>query len=182
MYFYQKKTCHLKTRLFLFLQFFIAFLVILAVGEIILFIVSSVLTILGSIKLDVCPREKYIPIFVLVEGVLGIIKSISSMIQRCLNRNQEKTEKTEKEFCKISCFDYILLLIYFAWFIAGNVWIFRIYNDFDEKNKNSKDYCDPLVYKSAFWSVIGGYVTGVLTIIVKSILLCYKMYMLKKFG
>ena len=40
----------------------------------------------------------------------------------------------------------------------GNVWIFKTYNNFNGKDPDAPDFCDPFLYGFAFWTLIASYI------------------------
>ena len=62
-----------------------------------------------------CPKERYIPIYLIVGGVFGVLKNVSSMVQRILNQKNEQ----EEDNAKTNPIDGILNCFLIGWFIAG---------------------------------------------------------------
>ena len=80
----------------------------------------------GSMYLGQCPREHYIPIYLIVAGVFGILKNLSNVTQRVKNRLDEDDET--ENVAKTNPFDGTLNCFLFAWFIAG--WFMHtVFND-----------------------------------------------------
>lgn len=52
------------------------------------------------------------------------------------------------------------VLIFLA--ISGNVWIYRIYDDFS-KTPGTDDYCNPTLYAFAFWMTTATYIVMFVT-------------------
>ena len=69
----------------------------------------------GAVYKDDCAAEKYIPIYLIVGGVFGVIKNLLNMGQRVKNRKDENNEDN----AKTNPLDGILNCFLFAWFIAG---------------------------------------------------------------
>ncbi|KAI0241043.1 hypothetical protein LSAT2_002673 [Lamellibrachia satsuma] len=111
------------------------------------------MVVIGSIYLGQCPREHYIPIYLIVAGAFGILKNLSNIVQRVVARI-----KNDDNVTKSNPFDGILNCFLLAWFIAGNVWIYRIYNDFDSSDEKSSRYCQPTLYWFAFWVTTASYI------------------------
>ncbi|KAI0234079.1 hypothetical protein LSAT2_015710, partial [Lamellibrachia satsuma] len=112
--------------------------------------------VMGSIYLGQCPREHYIPIYLIVAGAFGILKNLSNIVQRVKARVDD--EGDDENVTKSNPFDGILNCFLLAWFIAGNVWIYRIYNDFDSVDETSSMYCQPTLYWFAFWITTASYI------------------------
>mgnify|MGYP000510104229 CR=1 FL=1 len=70
----------------------------------------------GAIHKDNCPAERMIPIYLIVGGSFGIIKNLSSLLQRCSNKDKEDGDEKN---AKTNPFDATLNCFLFAWFIAG---------------------------------------------------------------
>jgi len=107
---------------------------------------------IGSIYLDDCPRERYIPIFLIVSGVFGVLRALSTSIHSIRNRDKEENEK------KANPFDGLVGCFLFAWFIAGSVWVYRVHNDYQSDDPTQEDYCDKTLYLYAFWTLTVGYI------------------------
>ncbi|CAH1778449.1 unnamed protein product [Owenia fusiformis] len=111
--------------------------------------------VMGSVHLHNCPRERMIPIYLIVAGVFGIIKNLSNFGQRIKNRK----EGNDEENAKTNPFDGILNCFLFAWFIAGNVWIYRTYRSYNcELPRVDAVYCDCTLYLYAFWITTATYI------------------------
>lgn len=110
--------------------------------------------VLGAIHKDDCPVERMIPIYLIVGGSFGILKNLSSLLQRCMNK--DKDDGDEKN-AKTNPFDATLNCFLFAWFIAGNVWIYRTAGDWSP-NPAHANYCDQTLYLFAFWLTTATYI------------------------
>ncbi|KAH3692269.1 transmembrane protein 272-like isoform X3 [Dreissena polymorpha] len=110
--------------------------------------------VMGAIHKNDCPAERMIPIYLIVGGSFGIIKNLSSLLQRCMNKDDE--DRDEKN-AKTNPFDATLNLFLFAWFIAGNVWIYRTHDEWS-KDPTHANYCEPSLYWFAFWLTTAMYI------------------------
>ena len=70
----------------------------------------------GSYYLDACPLERMIPIFLIVFGVGNALSIL-------LAGGKKHMPETAPKHLRIAY--GILGLFQFAWFIAGNVWVYR---------------------------------------------------------
>ena len=120
--------------------------------------------VIGAIYVDDCPAERYIPIYLIVAGCFSIVKDLSSLIQKCLNRNEEEEQEVGSNPTNV--FDGLIGCFLFAWFICGNVWIYKTYGHFST-DPTKGDYCHPTLYYFAFWLLNATYI-----IIGLSCLLC----------
>ncbi|KAM3591308.1 uncharacterized protein V6R79_026439 [Siganus canaliculatus] len=93
----------------------------------------------GALYLDECPREPYIPIYLMVLGIFDLTDLLFYA---------RKPE--DNSACKI--FQIVFSLAHVSWFIAGNVWIYSIYQPNYNKDPASTDlYCNKNLYLFAFW-------------------------------
>uniref|UniRef100_A0A3B5AGN4 Si:dkey-19b23.12 n=1 Tax=Stegastes partitus TaxID=144197 RepID=A0A3B5AGN4_9TELE len=121
-----------------------------------LFIILPVVQIaVGAIYLHDCPRKQNIPIYLIVVGVFGLVLAVLSCLPWAQDSN-DGTSSPLNQLCKtwnslVSCF-------LFSWFIAGNVWIYSIYQPNYNKTITSVPYCDKTLYLFAFWSTTVTYI------------------------
>ncbi len=94
----------------------------------------------GSQNLHQCQVERKIPIYLIVFGISGILC--------CLIAVKHKVQDEENS-TYVTCIEGIICCFMFAWFITGNVWVYRNYlPSFQPKDSN---YCDKTLYLFAFW-------------------------------
>ncbi|KAM4723065.1 transmembrane protein 272-like [Rhinophrynus dorsalis] len=93
--------------------------------------------VMGSIYKDHCSIQPYIPIFLLVTGVLHFVTFITTLLRLV---------------CETFTFvlEGVIGIFGFAWFITGSIWVFTVYN-------NYKGNCDPNLYLFAFGILIFEY-------------------------
>ncbi|KAM3590888.1 uncharacterized protein V6R79_018351 [Siganus canaliculatus] len=120
---------------------------------------------MGALYLDECPREPYIPIYLMVLGIFGLTNLLF------FARTPE-----DNSSCKI--FQIVLSLAHLGWFIAGNVWIYSIYEPNYNKDPASTDlYCNKTLYLFAFWITTLSYILlGVYLLCVCPIFCCTWLY------
>ena len=114
---------------------------------------------------DECPVEPFIPVYLIVGGSFGILKTTVEIIRRLLYNgdvfSSEEKEDSQAEDRSIGWmfFDGILSLFLFSWFIAGNIWIYSKYKpNFVAPHHQPLNYCNKILYLFAFWVVTGSYV------------------------
>ena len=91
-------------------------------------------------------------------GAFGIYKNLKDLLGQFKNRDADENDEDDQEDTNnlIRCFDGLVMCFLFAWFIAGNVWIYSIYKPpFDHTNLN---YCNQTLYLFAFWITTSGYI------------------------
>lgn len=109
---------------------------------------------MGGVYLHDCPRERYIPIYLIVAGSFGIVANLMGLGKKAKN----KDEQDDQEKVKGNPVDYLINCFLLAWFIAGNVWVYRIHNDFNSTDPNDTNYCNPTLYWFAFWVITSTYI------------------------
>eukprot|EP00795_Rhopilema_esculentum_P016396 gene16396-7800_t len=114
--------------------------------------------IIGAKYKDDCPVEKYIPIYLIVAGAFGILSNLISLTRSSHKKRKQNAGEEVEESSKGSkgC-EGILNCFLMAWFIAGNVWIYRNYKpNFD--NPHDPKYCHQTLYLFAFWATTAVYI------------------------
>ncbi|XP_077312539.1 transmembrane protein 272-like [Lithobates pipiens] len=111
---------------------------------------SLAMIIIGSMHVYNCPVEPKIPIYLIVAGVFHLLAFALIPLKLVAEKVAYGIES-------------VLGLFSFAWFIAGSVWVFRIYQDNPRR-------CNDLVYKFAFGILIFEYIF--LAFLVAVICLC----------
>uniref|UniRef100_A0A3Q1FF77 Uncharacterized protein n=1 Tax=Acanthochromis polyacanthus TaxID=80966 RepID=A0A3Q1FF77_9TELE len=99
---------------------------------------------------DDCPLQPYIPIYLIVGGTFSLLVPLLS----CLSC-------AKKPAPLYLVWNLLVSSFVFAWFIAGNVWIYSIYPPNYNKNSttiNVDPYCDKTLYLFAFWITTAGYI------------------------
>ncbi|XP_070554345.1 transmembrane protein 272-like isoform X2 [Ptychodera flava] len=129
------------------------------IGIGIIMAIPIAMIVMGSLYLHDCPIEPYIPIYLIVGGCFGVLKNLVSLGQRVKRHNEEGGEQEDN--VKSDPFNSLLNCFLLAWFIAGNVWIYRSYEP-DYEDKSSDSYCSEPLYKFAFWLTNATYIMLVL--------------------
>ncbi|XP_039603296.1 transmembrane protein 272-like [Polypterus senegalus] len=104
---------------------------------------------IGSIYLNSCPVQHYIPIYLIVSGVFSLVMDFLSFFH--LGNEAEEVGSNARGGSTMC--NGLLSLFMFCWFITGNVWIYSIYQpNYDEQS--GVLYCNKTLYLFAFWSTI----------------------------
>ena len=124
---------------------------------------------IGSAYYGQCSIEPLIPIFMIVFGLCGILKSTEILIKHlivcfkcsCLAR-WKRHSKLKYLFIVWRVLDAIFNLISLAWVIAGSYWIFHVYGELQD-SRFDRELCHPVLYKFAFGMMISCYIVVGLT-------------------
>jgi hypothetical protein len=121
-------------------------------------VIPITMVAIGSVYVYDCPRERFIPVYLIVSGVFAIVAALSDIIQRCICKENHQQVQPDGRI-RLNPIDCLSNVFLFAWFIAGNVWIYRTYNGgFQTIDKGEPDYCNPVLYWFAFWLMTGTYI------------------------
>ena len=124
----------------------------------------SLFFVLGVKYKDDCPLEPFIPIYLIVGGSFGVIKTIIVIMQGILytgdvfqGRNSEKpVDERPSAWIFI---DGFLNLFLFTWFIAGNIWVYSNYKPhFTPPLHQPLNYCNKTLYLFSFWVITVSYI------------------------
>ncbi|CAH3021083.1 unnamed protein product, partial [Porites evermanni] len=117
--------------------------------------------VMGAKYKDDCPAENMIPIYLIVAGSAGLFSICCAGGVRCTS--QEDDQQT------VNPLSGLIQLFLFAWFIAGNVWIYSNYEP-NYTDPSSPDFCNKTLYLFAFWVtnsyyILFGFVLGIMCLI-----------------
>uniref|UniRef100_A0A8C4GWA0 Si:dkey-19b23.12 n=1 Tax=Dicentrarchus labrax TaxID=13489 RepID=A0A8C4GWA0_DICLA len=123
---------------------------ILASSKLFLCVMPIAQIAIGAVHLDDCPRQHYIPIYLIVAGVFGLVLALLACLP-CAQQPKDGTTNPLSRVC--ATWNSLTSCFLFCWFIAGNVWIYSIYEPNYNKNTTDVDpYCDKTLYLFAFWT------------------------------
>ncbi|XP_069942995.1 uncharacterized protein [Cherax quadricarinatus] len=152
---------------------FIKNIIVLFVGTIgctvmisVTIVIPVFMIIVGSLKMDECPAEPYIPIYLVVGGTFGVLKNLLGFQGR-LRRPLAEEEGGDSSDASTPWhrrlkFTGSINFFLSVWFILGCVWVYRIYEP--SYTPSDRLYCDYSLYQFAFWLVTSVYIAvGLLT-------------------
>ncbi|MEE6514941.1 hypothetical protein FKM82_023387 [Ascaphus truei] len=94
--------------------------------------------VIGAIHINNCNIQPYIPIYMIVAGACSFSLWVLLPLEFCLPKARKILSVLVALFC-------------FAWFIAGSVWVFSVYNTYPGN-------CDRTLYLFAFSILIIHYI------------------------
>ncbi|CAL8241573.1 unnamed protein product [Merluccius merluccius] len=120
---------------------------VLVVSKLTVCVIPIAQVAMGAIYLEECPRQPYIPIYLVVSGVFALMLSLLSCLP-CAQQSEDGPSTTLSRLC--ATWNSLTSFFLFCWFIAGNVWIYSIYQP--SYNPAHLDlYCNKTLYLFAFW-------------------------------
>uniref|UniRef100_A0A8W8JNF2 Uncharacterized protein n=1 Tax=Magallana gigas TaxID=29159 RepID=A0A8W8JNF2_MAGGI len=106
--------------------------------------------VIGALYRDKCPLERFIPIYLIVSGAVGIVYNVFGILRKLAkSRNGEGEEEEDRPGVFTSICNCLFGCFLFAWFIAGNVWIYSNYDDWSKDPSHVDKYCHPTCYLPA---------------------------------
>ncbi|XP_062305551.1 transmembrane protein 272-like [Osmerus eperlanus] len=115
----------------------------IVVGNIILWMILIAALGLGAMHLNTCPLQPYIPIYLIVTGVLSMASLLLIYIRTAMI-----DESLLRFMCSLCL--YLIIIFNFCWFISGAVWVYSTH--YPNYNPTSgEQYCQKTVYLFAFW-------------------------------
>lgn len=103
----------------------------------------------GFLYKNDCPAQRFIPIYLIVMGIVVTVSRICDMLGKCVFGSEN--------FQPIKCLQAIMGCFIFGWFVAGNVWIYKAYKP-DFNDASSELYCHKTLYLFAFWMTTATYI------------------------
>ncbi|XP_031697154.1 transmembrane protein 272-like [Anarrhichthys ocellatus] len=88
----------------------------LACSKLVFCVIPIAQIVIGAIHLDDCPRQHYIPIYLIVVGVFGLVLAALSC-QPSASTPEDGTPNPLSRFCMT--WNSLTSLFLFCWFIAG---------------------------------------------------------------
>lgn len=116
-------------------------------------IVPICMIVMGLIYLHDCPQGEYIPVYLLVGGIFGILKQLLHLSTRVRQREEER----EQEQLRQTPTQTLLNCFMLGWFIIGSVWVYKEYEPNYDPAKDVK-YCNKSLYLFAFWLITSVYI------------------------
>jgi hypothetical protein len=146
----------------------IIYISIITVLLIMLISVPGTMFSIGVAYYGQCSIEPNIPIYLIVAGICGVLKSIETLIKqfivciKCSCLTRWRNSKYKYLFIVWRVIDLIVNVFLLGWSITGSYWIFHVYGElqaamFDES------LCNPVLYKFAFGMTVSCYIVMVLT-------------------
>ncbi|KAG8181406.1 hypothetical protein JTE90_023569 [Oedothorax gibbosus] len=107
-------------------------------------VVSVIMIVIGSIYLEDCTVQPYIPIYLVVAASLGIFVNVMFLSWKCCC--------VDSKVCEILYYGVSGLISIFSivWYILGCVWIYGV-QDVEFEDTFSENYCHKTLYYFAFW-------------------------------
>ncbi len=120
--------------------------------------------VLGSLFVHDCTLEPFIPIYLIVGGISGILKNVLLIIENIIKRYSDQLssqiQHTKYVVYVWRVFNLLFNLFMLAWTIAGGYWVYHVYTDVTPSGYSE---CAELLYKFGFGIVTSSYILLLLT-------------------
>ncbi|XP_030402851.1 transmembrane protein 272-like [Gopherus evgoodei] len=100
--------------------------------------------VIGALYLGQCPSQHLLPYYLLVGGSTVLLFLLLSCLPCGDGTDPPQLSPGARGWRAL------FLLFLFAWFIAGNVWVYSIYPP-EYKDPHNPKFCHQLLYLFAFW-------------------------------
>ncbi|TTV42331.1 Transcription initiation factor TFIID subunit 6 [Bagarius yarrelli] len=101
----------------------------------------------GVLYREACPQQPLIPVYLLVSGAFALMLVVLS----CLPCTQEEENGGGAISTLCTTWNSLITLFLFCWFIAGNVWVYSIYEP--SYDPHTLLYCAKTLYLFTFWTI-----------------------------
>ncbi|XP_056611603.1 transmembrane protein 272-like [Triplophysa dalaica] len=118
---------------------------------------------IGAVYLQDCPRQHYIPIYLLVSGVFGVFLGLLTCLP-CAKETEEEGPNKLRNICGL--WNSLVSAFIFCWVICGSVWIYSIYPPNYNQTLAGDLYCNKTLYLFAFWTTTLGYILLALVLLI----------------
>lgn len=115
-------------------------------------VIPICMIVMGSIYLHECPQGEYIPVYLLVGGIFGILKQLLHLSARVRQTEEERQEENLRQSPTQTLLNCFML----GWFIIGSVWVYKEYEP--NYDPTSEKYCNRNLYLFAFWLITSVYI------------------------
>lgn len=115
-------------------------------------VIPICMVVFGSLYMHQCPVNEYIPVYLLVGGIFGIVKQLLNLSTRVRQREEDRAEERLRQSPTQTLINCFML----GWFIIGSYWIYKEYEPNYDPSKGK--YCNKSLYLFAFWLISSVYI------------------------
>ncbi|KYO22239.1 hypothetical protein Y1Q_0013411 [Alligator mississippiensis] len=126
-------------------------LALTCLGKLVLSALPVACVAVGAVYLRQCPCQPLVPVYLLGMGVVALLSLMLTCLP-CGDGAEPPPVKPGVWGCHA-----LFLLFLFAWFIAGNVWVYSIYPP-EYVAIGNPHFCHRGLYLFAFWLTTGAYI------------------------
>ncbi|KAK6173816.1 hypothetical protein SNE40_017209 [Patella caerulea] len=116
------------------------------------------MVVIGAQHLSDCPVQRFIPMYLIIGGSFALFRIITRFCLPRVKKDSSEVEEEEASCGKVCLSLHLIDFFLMAWFIAGNVWVYKLHGEFNSIDPSSSKYCHPTVYYFTFWLLISVYI------------------------
>ncbi|CAH1102346.1 unnamed protein product [Psylliodes chrysocephalus] len=140
-------------------------------------VIPICMIVMGSIYLHDCPQGEYIPVYLLVGGIFGVVKQLLHLSARVRQTEEERQEENLRQSPTQTLLNCFML----GWFIIGSVWVYKEYQP--NYDPSLGKHCNKNLYLFAFWLITSVYILlGMITVCLCSISLATVVFHTEQLG
>lgn len=117
------------------------------------------LMIIGGVYWNDCRAQSWIPIWLVILGVVSSLETIATFfirMRKLLHDGHFFGQLTEQERQQAQFCDGPITIFTFVWFIIGCYWVFTAFDDVQYYDPTSSEFCHITLYRFAFWVAVLG--------------------------
>ncbi|XP_072376404.1 transmembrane protein 272-like isoform X2 [Diabrotica undecimpunctata] len=100
-------------------------------------VIPICMIVMGSIYLHDCPQGEYIPVYLLVGGIFGVVKQLLHLSARVRQTEEERQEENLRQSPTQTLLNCFML----GWFIIGSVWVYKEYEPNYDSSRDINFVC-----------------------------------------
>ncbi|NP_001037975.1 uncharacterized protein LOC733758 isoform X1 [Xenopus tropicalis] len=121
---------------------------------------------IGAFYINDCPGQYLIPYYLIITGAVSLLLLFLTCLPCGDGREPPRTS------WGVLCTQGVLMMFLFIFFIAGNVWVYSLYQEPWDSPESPKR-CNRVLYLYAFWVITAVYIfAGVVVILYMCALFC----------
>lgn len=139
----------------------------ITIGKDSVFCVVVMCVFLGIVFVNDCPFQPFIPIYLIVAGILGITKNIAQIGEKLLipSIKRKMTEQTFKKCYRIwKVVNILYTFLMFTCLVVGSYYIYSNYGKLNNSGNYRSDLCHEGLYKFAFGITTASFILATLLI------------------
>eukprot|EP00116_Pleurobrachia_bachei_P006106 sb/3466368/ len=120
--------------------------------------------VIGYMYLNQCPINKWIPIYLIVAGILGLVQNALMLFRRCVPPNVSVTMYMACMICYVVC-EVVVAIVALIWFLIGTYWVYSILFEVCFNKYDGHCYCNSVCYWFAFVMITLSYILIIIILI-----------------
>lgn len=126
----------------------------------------------GVLYIGKCKADPMIPIWLVVFGSIGLFQSVLNLCKSITENMTDESSKSSRDGFQMAAniIGSILSFFLFVWILAGSIWVFGFYSQFQvnecSSHGNDAECCHPVPYYFSLFILLSMYTFGALSMII----------------